>query len=86
MTLQREALVLMDSDRTLVAHLGAAAPDLAVLSIGDASGRYLQRIVHEVGDDYRLSILGPDDMRLALERAHLWSTHRPDRLHDIALR
>ena len=82
----REALVVVDGDRALVAHVGGATPDVSVLAIGDASGRYLQRIVHEVGDDYRLSILGPDVVRLALEREYVARTRRPDRLHDLALR
>ena len=86
MTLQREALVLVEGNRAVVAHLGDATPDVAVLSIGDASGRYLQRIVHEVGDDYRVSILGPETVRLAIEREYVASRRRPDRLHDLRLR
>jgi hypothetical protein len=86
MTTHLDALVVLDDDRALVAHLGGAAPELAVISVGDASGRYLHRIIDEVGDAERVSIAGPGDLRLALEREYVAIRRRPDRLHDLELR
>jgi hypothetical protein len=44
---------------------------------------YLHRIVHEVGDRERVLILGSEMTRLELERAHVSTYHRPDRLVDV---
>jgi hypothetical protein len=44
---------------------------------------YLAMIVRAIGDRDRVVILGPGDMRLALEREYVAIHHRPDRLVDV---
>ncbi len=44
---------------------------------------YLVRIVDEIGDRPRVAIVGPDDLRLAVEREYVSVYHRPDRLIDV---
>jgi hypothetical protein len=44
---------------------------------------YLVRIVDEIGERRRVVILGPDDLRLELERAYVGVYRRPDVLVDV---
>ena len=44
---------------------------------------YLARVVRAIGDRERVVVLGPNDMRLALEREYVAIHHRPDRLVDV---
>jgi hypothetical protein len=44
---------------------------------------YLLRIVDQVGDRERVVILGPDTLRLELEREYVAVYHRPDRMVDV---
>jgi hypothetical protein len=46
---------------------------------------FLGTVVRAVGDRERVVILGPDTVRLELERAYVASYHRPDRLVDVEL-
>ena len=50
---------------------------------GGAEPAYLELIVRVVGDAQRVVVLGPDSMRLALERAYVAIYRSPDRLVDV---
>lgn len=54
--------------------LAAIAPD---------TRPYLARIVDEIGDRDRVLILGPDALRVELEREYVAIFRRPDRLIDV---
>lgn len=44
---------------------------------------YLAQVVRVIGDRQRVVILGPNSVRLALEREYVAIYHRPDRLVDV---
>ena len=44
---------------------------------------FLARVVDEIGDRDRVLILGPDAMRVELEREYVAIFHRPDRILDV---
>lgn len=44
---------------------------------------YLAQVVHVIGDRQRVVILGPNSVRLALEREYVAIYQRPDRLVDV---
>ena len=44
---------------------------------------YLAQVVRVIGDRQRVLILGPNSVRLALERAYVAMFHRPERLVDV---
>ena len=46
----------------------------------EPEAQYLAHVVHEIGDRERVMLVGPGDVRLALEREFVRITHRPDRL------
>jgi hypothetical protein len=45
--------------------------------------QYLAHVVHELGDQERVLIVGPGSMRLALEREYVSISRRPDRLVSV---
>jgi hypothetical protein len=46
---------------------------------------YLAHVVHEVGDRPIVSIVGPSNVRIALEREFVAISHRPERLVGIPM-
>lgn len=44
---------------------------------------FLAIVVRAIGDRERVVVLGPNEMRLALEREYVAIHHRPDRLVDV---
>jgi hypothetical protein len=44
---------------------------------------YLAQVVRVIGDRHRVAILGPSEVRLALEREYVALFQRPDRLVDV---
>lgn len=50
-------------------------------SLPEAS--YLAQVVRVIGDRHRVAILGPNSVRLALEREYVALFQRPDRLVDV---
>jgi hypothetical protein len=49
----------------------------------DAATVYIEHVIHEIGDRERVVILGPNSVRLALEREYVAIFQRPDRLVDV---
>lgn len=76
-----DAVVWIDERRAIVAQ---TAPDgIATVEIRRATEpetRFLGRVVHELGSSEHVMIVGPADVRLALERRYVSISHRPDRL------
>lgn len=76
-----DAVVWVDERHAIVARAdveGIATTE--VRRAGQTEIRYLARVVHELGDRERVMIVGPEPIRLALEREYVAISHRPDRL------
>jgi hypothetical protein len=76
-----DAVVWVDERHAIVARAdveGIATTE--VRRVGQAELRYLARVVHEIGDRQHVMIVGPQPIKLALEREFVAISHRPDRL------
>ena len=76
-----DAVVWVDERHAIVARAdveGIATTE--VRRVGQPEIRYLARIVHEVADKDHVLIVGPQPIKLALEREYVAISHRPDRL------
>ena len=49
----------------------------------ESEADFVTRIVSAVGDSERLMVLGPASRRLAVQRAYVAISHRPDRLVEL---
>lgn len=47
---------------------------------------FLVRVVRAIGASERVMVLGPASLRLAVQRAYVGVTHRPDRLMEVSRR
>jgi hypothetical protein len=82
------AVTWIDSSRAVIARTGTGGgvsvkvvrpdPELA-----DEKIPFLIRVVDEIGDRERVVIMGPDAMRVELEREYVTIFKRPDRLLDV---
>lgn len=82
------AVTWIDSSRAIIARTGTSGgisvkvvrpdPELA-----DKVIPFLARVVDEIGDRDRVLIMGPDAMRVELEREYVTIFRRPDRLVDV---
>ncbi len=80
------AVTWIDSTRAVVARsAGAGGVSVKVLRHDAPAGvvPFLARVVDEIGDRDRVLIMGPDAMRVELEREYVSIFHRPDRLLDV---
>jgi hypothetical protein len=81
----RAAVAYVDDEHAIVvkdlADGSVSVEDIARRRPEDIS--YLVRIVDAIGERARVAILGPDDLRLALEREYVAVHHRPDQLVDV---
>ncbi len=50
----------------------------------ESEADFVGRIVGAVGDSERVMVLGPASLRLAVQRAYVAVSHRPDRLVEVA--
>ncbi len=81
------AVTWIDPTRAVIARTGTGG-EVAVRTIRHESVRsgtrpFLARVVDEIGDRDRILILGPDAMRVELEREYVTIYHRPDRILDV---
>lgn len=82
------AVVWIDRRHALVAAT-ARAGEVAVSEVTRRAGEvspdanYLARVVERIGDRERVVILGPGEVRLALEREYVSIYRRPERLVDV---
>ena len=49
----------------------------------ESEADFVGRIVGAVGDSERVMVLGPASLRLAVQRAYVAVSHRPDRLVEV---
>jgi len=79
------AVVWIDEDRAIVA---STDPDGGIATEKVERGEeseteFLAHVVHEIGDEPAVGIVGPSDVRIALEREYVTINHRPERLVGI---
>ncbi len=82
------AVTWIDAKRALVARSSADGTTVVnevrrSARRRDPLGPFLARVVDEIGDRDRVVILGPDAMRVELEREYVAINRRPDRLVDV---
>jgi hypothetical protein len=76
-----DAVVWVDERHALIARAdieGIATTEIR--RVGQPENRYLARVVHEVSDKEHVLIVGPEPIKLALEREYVAISHRPERL------
>jgi hypothetical protein len=74
----RHAVVAVaDSD-----HIGGITSSTVEREI-ESEADFVTRIVSAVGDSERVMVLGPAGRRLAVQRAYVALSHRPDRLVEV---
>jgi hypothetical protein len=79
--LRPDAVVWVDERHAIVARSdGGGIETTEIRRVGLAETRFLARVVHEIGDREHVMIVGPQPIRLALEREYVAINHRPDRL------
>jgi hypothetical protein len=90
------AVAWIDRDRAVVARSATTGkpvvhelfrvprrPAKAAVSTTPEVGPFLARVVDEIGDRDRVVIMGPDAMRVELEREYVTINRHPDRLVDV---
>jgi hypothetical protein len=80
-TPQPDAVVWVDEQHAIVARAddgGIATTE--VRRFGQPETRFLANVVHEIIGREHVMIVGPQPIRIALERAFVAISHRPDRL------
>jgi hypothetical protein len=79
------AVIWIDGRRAFVARMSAAGRiSTGTIDRGvEPEASFLARVVHAIGDQARVMILGPNTARLALEREYVAIQQRPDRLVDV---
>jgi hypothetical protein len=76
-----DAVVWVDEAHAIVASADAdGIVTTEIRRAGQTELRYLARVVHELGDREHVMVVGPQPIRLALEREYVGISHRPDRL------
>jgi hypothetical protein len=77
-----DAVVWVDERHAIVAQRDPAG-GISTVEIRRAlqnEQRYLGNVIHELGDHEHVMVVGPQPIRLALERRFVAVGHRPDRL------
>ena len=79
------AVVWIDERHAIVARTqGIDRISMAEIERGaEPEIQYLAHVVHEIGDRERVMIVGPSQVRLALEREFVAINHRPERLMAV---
>ncbi len=86
------AVAWIDRDRAVVARSATTGKPVVhelfrvpprQAKVGAEVGPYLARVVDEIGDRDRVVIMGPDSMRIELEREYVAINRHPDRLVDV---
>ena len=86
------AVAWIDRDRAVVARSATTGKPVVhelfrvpprPAKSGVRVGPFLARVVDEIGDRDRVVILGPDSMRVELEREYVTINRHPDRLVDV---
>lgn len=77
-----DSVVWIDERRAIVAQLDATGEisTVEIRRLHLPESRYLGHVVHEIGAHEHVMVVGPQPLRLALERRFVAVGHRPDRL------
>jgi hypothetical protein len=80
-----DAVVWVDERHSIIARTDASGSisTVEIRRVGRPELRYLAQVVHEIGNRERVMIIGPADVRLALEREYVAISHRPERLIGV---
>jgi hypothetical protein len=82
----RTAVVWIGPDRALVVHGGDGADhetlEVAMPEVAGALPLALAEVARSIGSVDRVLVLGPDDLRTALEREIVAIGHRPDTIRE----
>jgi len=79
--LRPDAVVWVDERHAIVTRSEAGGiATTEIRRVSQPETRYLARVVHELGDREHVMVVGPQPIRLALEREYVAINHRPDRL------
>ena len=79
--LQPDAVVWVDEQHAIVARAGEGGiATTEVRRFGQPESRFLAHVVHEILGPEHVMVVGPLPIRIALERAFVAISHRPDRL------
>ena len=78
-TQRPDAVVWIDEQHALVAQLDPAG-EISTVEVRRAQQAEARYVVHELGAHEHIMVLGPEPIRLALERRFVAVGHRPDRL------
>lgn len=82
--LRPDAVVWVDERHAILARSdGGGIATTEIRRVNQPEGRFLARVVHEIGDREHVMIVGPQPIRLALEREYVAISHRPDRLIPV---
>ena len=77
-----DSVVWIDERRAIVAQCDPAGgiSTVEIRRLHQPESRYLGHVVHEIGGHERVMLVGPQPIRLALERRFVAVGHHPDRL------
>ena len=77
-----DAVAWVDASHAIVALRDPAGriSTVEVRRMHQPEPRYLAQVVHELGGHEHVMLIGPDPIRIALERRFVAVTHRPDSL------
>lgn len=77
-----DSVVWIDERHAIVAQRDPAGgiSTVEIRRLRQPESRYLGHVVHEIGGHEHVMVVGPQPIRLALERRFVSVGHRPDRL------
>ena len=77
-----DSVVWIDERHAIVAQSDPAGgiSTVEIRRLHQPESRYLGHVVHEIGGHERVMLVGPQPIRLALERRFVAVGHHPDRL------
>ncbi|HET9851593.1 MAG TPA: hypothetical protein VFP56_03690, partial [Candidatus Limnocylindrales bacterium] len=77
-----DSVVWIDERHAILAQLNPAGEisTVEIRRLQQPEGRYLGHVVHAIAGHEHVMVVGPQPMRLALERRFVAVGHRPDRL------
>jgi hypothetical protein len=82
----QHAVVWIETGRAIVARRTSGAADAVVETLTHEPGPLgIADVAHRVGQAAQVLVLGPDDVRLALEREIVAIGHHPERIREERL-
>lgn len=80
-----DAVVWVDERHAIVAHRdpGGQISTVEIRRVQQPEGRYLAHVVHELAGNEHVMVIGPQPIRLELERRFVAMCHHPERLMAV---